>query len=272
MAEISAALVKELRERTGAGMMDCKRALQETNGDIEAAIVLLREKGMAQRRQACRPRDDRGPRRLPARRRRLGARSSPSAARPSRSRRTTSSRRSRRRCSTRSTTDGVDATSALEEERVELAAKLGENIVVAGAARFEAVDGGLVAAYVHPPANKIGVLVQLRGGDAELGAQGRDAHLRGARSGSTATTFPPRRSRPSARSTRNSDEVQSKPEQAREKIVDGMLGKRFFARRTSSSTRRGSTTPSKTVGAGADGGRRGGAGVRALLARRSDAR
>src|SRR5204862_3752112 len=47
-AEISAQLVRELRERTGAGMMDCKRALQETNGDMEAAIVLLREKGMAQ--------------------------------------------------------------------------------------------------------------------------------------------------------------------------------------------------------------------------------
>jgi len=47
MVEISAALVKELRERTGAGMMDCKRALQETNGDMDAAIVLLREKGMA---------------------------------------------------------------------------------------------------------------------------------------------------------------------------------------------------------------------------------
>src|SRR4051795_9097405 len=46
-AEISAQLVRELRERTQAGMMDCKRALQETNGDIEAAIVLLREKGMA---------------------------------------------------------------------------------------------------------------------------------------------------------------------------------------------------------------------------------
>jgi elongation factor Ts len=48
MAEISAQLVKELRDRTGAGMMDCKRALQETNGDMEAAIVLLRERGMAQ--------------------------------------------------------------------------------------------------------------------------------------------------------------------------------------------------------------------------------
>src|SRR5262245_65899463 len=47
-AEISAQLVRELRERTAAGMMDCKRALQETNGDMEAAVVLLREKGMAQ--------------------------------------------------------------------------------------------------------------------------------------------------------------------------------------------------------------------------------
>ena len=48
MAEISASLVKELRDQTGAGMMDCKRALQETNGDMEAATVILREKGMAQ--------------------------------------------------------------------------------------------------------------------------------------------------------------------------------------------------------------------------------
>lgn len=44
---ISASLVKELREMTGAGMMDCKNALAETNGDIEAAVKLLREKGIA---------------------------------------------------------------------------------------------------------------------------------------------------------------------------------------------------------------------------------
>ena len=45
--EISAKLVKELRDRTAAGMMDCKKALTETNGDIEAAIDLLRAKGAA---------------------------------------------------------------------------------------------------------------------------------------------------------------------------------------------------------------------------------
>jgi elongation factor Ts len=47
MAEITAATVKELRERTGAGMMDCKKALAETNGETEAAIDWLRAKGLA---------------------------------------------------------------------------------------------------------------------------------------------------------------------------------------------------------------------------------
>ncbi|WP_374445653.1 translation elongation factor Ts [Stella sp.] len=47
MAEITAALVKELREKTGAGMMDCKKALAETGGDIEAAVDWLRKKGLS---------------------------------------------------------------------------------------------------------------------------------------------------------------------------------------------------------------------------------
>ena len=44
---ISAAMVKELRERTGSGMMECKKALVETNGDIEAAIDMMRKSGQA---------------------------------------------------------------------------------------------------------------------------------------------------------------------------------------------------------------------------------
>jgi len=47
MAAITAALVKELREKSGAGMMDCKKALTETDGDIEAAVDWLRKKGLA---------------------------------------------------------------------------------------------------------------------------------------------------------------------------------------------------------------------------------
>ena len=53
----SASDVKDLRERTGAGMMDCKKALQETNGDMDQAIDWLREKGIAKaakkRRKNC---------------------------------------------------------------------------------------------------------------------------------------------------------------------------------------------------------------------------
>lgn len=47
MGEISAAAVRDLREQTNAGIMDCKRALQETGGDMEKAVVFLREKGLA---------------------------------------------------------------------------------------------------------------------------------------------------------------------------------------------------------------------------------
>ena len=47
MANITSQMVKELREKTGAGMMDCKAALQETGGELENAIDLLRKRGLA---------------------------------------------------------------------------------------------------------------------------------------------------------------------------------------------------------------------------------
>src|SRR5256885_9056270 len=52
---------------------------------------------------------------------------------------------------------GPGAEAELDDERQQLAGKLGENIAVVGVARFERVDGGVINAYVHPPANKIGV-------------------------------------------------------------------------------------------------------------------
>ena len=47
MADITVSMVKELREQTGAGMMDCKTALSETDGDLEAAVDWLRTKGLS---------------------------------------------------------------------------------------------------------------------------------------------------------------------------------------------------------------------------------
>ena len=228
MAEISAALVKELRERTGAGMMDCKRALQETNGDMDSAIVLLREKGMAQAAKRADRATSEG---------KVGYRVADDGSRGT---------MVAIGCETEPVSnndeflawakkvleaveaDGVGAESALEDERVELSAKLGENIVVAGAARFEAVDGGIVAAYAHPPANKLGVLLQLKGGDAELGRKVAMHIAASSPQWIGRDDVPPDALTAEREIYANSDEVQSKPEQAREKIVEGMLNKRFF--------------------------------------------
>jgi elongation factor Ts len=228
MAEISAALVKELRERTGAGMMDCKRALQETNGDMEAAIVLLRERGMAQAAKRAGRETTEG---------KVGYRVSDDSMKGT---------MVAVGCETEPVSnndeflawakkvleaveaDGVEAASTLEDERVELSSKLGENIVVAGAARFEAVDGGIVSAYAHPPANKLGVLLQLRGGDTDLGRKVA-MHIAASNPQWISREDVPEDSLTAEREIyANSDEVQSKPEQAREKIVDGMLNKKFF--------------------------------------------
>ncbi len=216
-AEISAQLVRELRERTGAGMMDCKRALQDTNGDMEEAVVLLREKGMANAAKRAdratteglvgyRLADDGSRGTMVA----VGCETEPV------------SKNEEFQAFAQKTLDLVEA------ERTELSGKLGENIAVAGAARFEAVDGGRVAAYVHPPANKLGVLVQLRGGDDDL-ARKLAMHIAASSPQWIGREDVPAEAVAAEREIfENSDEVQSKPEQAREKIVDGMLNKRFF--------------------------------------------
>ena len=67
--------------------------------------------------------------------------------------------------------DGPDAVESLEQDRVDVGAKLGENIVVVGAERYETGEGEVVNAYAHPPANKIGVIVKLAGGTEELARQ-----------------------------------------------------------------------------------------------------
>jgi elongation factor Ts len=228
VTEISAALVKELRDQTGAGMMDCKRALQETNGDMEAAVVLLRERGMSQAAKRADRATTEG--KVGYRLAADGAKGTMVAV----------------GCETEPVSNneeflayakkvldlveqkGVGAESDLEEERVALSAKLGENIVVVGGARFEAVDSAKIHAYSHPPANKFGALVQMRGGDDDLGRKVA-MHIVSQRPRWIGRDDVPEEIVSSEREIfANSDEVQSKPEQAREKIVEGMLNKRFF--------------------------------------------
>jgi elongation factor Ts len=228
MAEISAALVKELRERTGAGMMDCKRSLQEANGDMEAAIVLLRERGMAQAAKRAgrettegkvgyRLADDGSKGTMVA----IGCETEPVSNNDE-------FLAYAKKVLEAVDADGVGAEAALEDERVALAAKLGENIVVAGAARFEAVDGAKIHAYSHTPLNKYGALLQMRGGDTDLGRKVamQIVSLRPRWIGRE--DVPDETIAAEREVFANSDEVLSKPEQAREKIVNGMLGKKFF--------------------------------------------
>ena len=224
---ISASLVKELRDATGAGMMDCKRALAETDGDLEAARTLLRERGMALAgKRAGRATSEGlvGYHQTDARITMVavGCETEPV------------SKNDEFQAFAKKVLDtveasGPDAASELEGERVALVGKLGENIIVTGAERYDAGDGEVLGAYVHPPANKLGVIVELQGGTPELARQlamhisfGRPEWL-------TKDDVPAETVEAEKQILLNSDELAGKPEQAKEKIVAGMLAKRFFA-------------------------------------------
>ncbi len=219
--------MKQLRDLTGAGMMDCKRALQATGGDLEAAVKHLREKGLASAgKKADRETTDglvgfvisNGAGSI------VGVGSETDFVAKNDEFQAFAERVLRAVHA-----DGEKAVGALDQERTQLVARLGENIVIVGAERFEAPDGNVISGYAHPPANKIGVLVELSGGSPELARQ-LAMHISFAAPEWTTRADVPAETVASERGIyMSTDEVQSKPEAAREKIVDGMLAKRFFA-------------------------------------------
>jgi len=158
MPEISASLVKELRDRTGAGWMECKRALVETKGDLDEAERVIREKGLAAaKKRAGRTtpegkvlaRIENGRGAIVA----VGSETEPVSANEE-------FIGFAERVMDAVEAQGPEAVKELEGDRVDLVARIGENIEVVGAARFEAESGEVLAAYIHPPAEKIGVLVR----------------------------------------------------------------------------------------------------------------
>jgi elongation factor Ts len=228
MTEIAATQVKELRDQTGAGMMDAKRALQETGGDIEAARVLLRERGMAGAAKRAGRETTEGEV-LVAIAENVGAIVAVGCETEPVSK--NEEFLAFAEAALEAVLDrGPDAAQSLEDQRLELSGKLGENIVVRGAERYEAGAGEALGEYVHPPANKIGVLVKVRGGGDPAVVRRLAMHISFAAPQWTARAQVPEDAIAGEREIyMRSDEVQSKPEQAREKIVEGMLGKRFFA-------------------------------------------
>lgn len=174
MAEITAALVKELRERTGSGMMECKRALQETGGDIEAAVELMRKAGQAKA--------DKKAGRIAAEGLIVLRQAAGAAA------------MAEINCETDFVTKNDDFQAfaaevaetvlregpadldallaaamangqSVEQNRRDCIAKIGENINVRRGVRLT-TSTGVLGSYLH--GTRIGVLVELDGGDAEL--------------------------------------------------------------------------------------------------------
>jgi len=173
---ITAALVKELRERTGAGMMECKKTLVETDGDIDAAIELMRKSGMAKADKKAG---------------RVAAEGTIAMARSADGKQAVlvevncetdfvakgddftafASKVAERALATGAATAEAlletaieDGGVSVEESRKELIAKIGENISVRRVSRVE--SSGVVGAYMH--GTRIGVLTALEGGDEEL--------------------------------------------------------------------------------------------------------
>ncbi|MEZ5536877.1 MAG: translation elongation factor Ts [Thiolinea sp.] len=228
---ITASMVKELRERTGAGMMDCKKALAETDGDMEAAIELMRKSGAAK----------------------ADKKSSRTAADGCVVIRVSGDAKQAAIVEVNSETDfvakddnfanfanavgdavlvnrpaDVDAISGLsvgeqtvEEARTALIAKVGENIKVR---RFELVDtDGQIATYQHGA--KIGVVVALEGGDDELGKD-IAMHIAASRPVCVDESGVPAETVEKERAIQLDIAMQSgKPQEIAEKMVDGRMRK-----------------------------------------------
>ncbi len=176
---ISAAMVKALRERTGAGMMECKKALMEVNGDEEQAVELLRKKGEAKAEKKSGriaaegvigffQSDDGSVAALAEVNCETDFVAKEEAFKDF-------ANRVARRAAEEAPADvealmrmpfAADAAS-IEEARTALIAKLGENINVRRFAVLKAAAGGTVSSYLH--GLRIGVLVETQGGRADLG-------------------------------------------------------------------------------------------------------
>ena len=179
--EITASLVKELRERTGAGMMECKKALVENNGDIEVSIEALRKSGLAKA--------DKKSDRVAAEGIIVAAQEAGKAVLVEINSETdfvakdenfTNFAKSVVDAALSSGAADIDALKAaklpsgetVDETRAAVIAKVGEKVDVRRIVRLESSNN--VAAYVH--GGRIGVLVELAGGDAEL-ARGLAMHV-----------------------------------------------------------------------------------------------
>jgi elongation factor Ts len=232
MAEITAANVAKLREMTGVGMMECKKALVEAQGSIDAAVDLLRKSGAASAAKKA-TRD--------AREGVIAQYIAPGGQ---------SGVLVEVNCETdfvarneafRAFADEIakkvaaDANANLEADREAAVGKMGENVKIARNARLEVSGNGAVAAYIHTGA-KVGVLVEVGCGKPETTAKEEFKQLVKDITLQIAAGFPHVVSRESVAPeviakereiAANSDRLKGKPAAAMEKILAGVLDKFF---------------------------------------------
>ena len=230
MAEITAANVGKLREMSGAGMMDCKKALTESGGDLDQAVDYLRKKGAATASvKAARVAKDGA----------IAQYISPdgkSGVLVEVNSETDFVARNeifRAFCDEVAKRYATEANPDLENERQAMVAKIRENIQIARHAKMEVSGNGMVAGYIHTGA-KVGVLVEVGAGKAETVAKEefkqlvRDITLQIAAGHPHAVSrehVSPEVIAKERDIAAQSDRFKGKPPQALEKILQGVLDK-----------------------------------------------
>jgi elongation factor Ts len=232
MAEITAASVGKLREMTGAGLMDCKKALVETKGDLEAAQDYLRKKGIASAEKKSSRAANEG---VIAQCIQSGAKVGLLVEINCETDFVAKNEGFRAFCDDIARKLAADPNADLEADRVAVVAKMGENIVISRHQRIEVSGSGLVAAYIHTGA-KVGVLVEVGAGKSETTTKEEFKQLVRDITLQIAAGHPHAVSREEVPAdviakereiAASSDRLKGKPAQAMEKILAGVLDKFF---------------------------------------------
>jgi elongation factor Ts len=230
MTQITATEVNKLREMTGAGMMDCKRALVEAKGDVNAAVDILRKKGRATAAvKAAREAREGAIAQYIAPGGRLGVLVEVNSETDFVARNETFLAF----CEDVAKRLAADPKANFEAERAALVGKIRENIKIARHARMEVNGNGLIAGYIHTGA-KVGVLVEVGAGKAETVGKDEFKQLVKDITLQIAAGHPHAVSREQVPATviakereiaAQSDRLKGKPPQAMEKILQGVLEK-----------------------------------------------
>jgi len=160
MAEITAAAVGKLREMTNAGLMDCKKALVEANGDLPAAVDILRKKGVAMAAKKAGREAKEG---VIAQHILPGSRVGVLVEINCETDFVAKNETFRAFCDDTARKLATDPNADLEGDRVAAVARIGENIKISRHQRLEVSGNGMIAAYIHTGA-KLGVLVEVGAG------------------------------------------------------------------------------------------------------------